>query len=270
MRQTLEDENKVVKEEGEDLYSENALEMSSMSAKERRAYKKELRNKRLETMDGKEKRRYIIQYYKWYFIGAIAAVIFCYIIGRTIYTATLPTELIVAVTNDGTNVISEQYIPDAFREYYQLGKKNTIQIFDDLTIENADDATIQESTLTDYEKMMVYISSNRLDAIIGNEDTLNYYKSTGDIAIIDQCMDDELYQQIADHIVQASDDTKYMNDGKPYAAAIDISDTEFAKKCQFSYDTVYLMIPNNRYVENEATLRLIRMIFGIEDSGQAS
>ena len=52
MRQTLEDVNKLVKEEGEDLYSENALEMSSMNAKERRAYKKELRNKRLQAMDG--------------------------------------------------------------------------------------------------------------------------------------------------------------------------------------------------------------------------
>ena len=270
MRQTLEDENKVVREEGEDLYSENALEMSSMNAKERRAYKKELRNKRLQAMDGKEKRRYIIQYYKWYFIGAVVAVFLCYILGRTIYTATLPTELVVAVTNDGTNVICEQYIPDAFRKYYQLDKKNTIQVFDNLTIEDADDATIQESTLTDYEKMIVYISSDRLDAIIGNEDTLNYYKSTGDIAVVDQCMDEELYQQIADHIVQVTDDTKYMNDGKPYAAAIDISGTEFARKCQLSYDDVYLMIPNNRYVENEATLHLIRMIFEIEDAGQAS
>lgn len=267
MRQTLEDENKVVKEEGEDLYSENALEMSSMSAKERRAYKKELRSKRLEAMEGKEKRRYIIQYYKWYFIGAVAAVFLCYVFGRTIYTATLPTELMVAVTNDGTNAVCEQYIPDAFRKYYQLGKKNTIQIFDNLTIEDADDVTIQESTLTDYEKIIVYISSDRLDAIIGNEDTLNYYKSTGDIAMVDQCMDEDLYQEIKDHIVKVTDDTQYMNDGKPYAAAIDISDTEFAKKCQFSYDTVYLMIPNNRYVNNEATMRLIRMIFGIENAG---
>ena len=111
----------------------------------------------------------------------------------------------------------------------------------------------------------MYISSDRLDAIIGNEDTLNYYKSTGDIAMIDQCMDEDLYQEIKDHIVKVTDDTQYMNDGKPYAAAIDIS--EFAKKCQFSYDAVYLMIPNNRYVNNEATMRLIRMIFGIKNAG---
>ena len=112
---------------------------------------------------------------------------------------------------------------------------------------------------------MVYISSNRLDAIIGNSDTLNYYKSTGDIAIVDQCMPEELYQQLESYIVDETDPTGYMNDGKPYAAAIDISQTDFVKQCQLSYDDVYLMIPNNRYMENDATLRLIRMIFDLPD-----
>ena len=31
------------------------------------------------------------------------------------------------------------------------------------------------------------------------------------------------------------------------------------------YEDVYLMIPNNRYMENDATLRLIRMIFDLPD-----
>ena len=51
----------------------------------------------------------------------------------------------------------------------------------------------------------------------------------------------------------------------PYAAAIDISQTDFVKQCQLSYDDVYLMIPNNRYMENDATLRLIRMIFDLPE-----
>lgn len=265
MRQTLEEEKQINDITDDNLFSEDALEMASMSAKERRAYKKELRKKRLDSMEGKEKRKYILYYYKWYFIGVVFAIAMCIYIGKTIYTASLPTELIVAVTNDGTNAFCEQYIPDAFREYYQLGDKNTIQVFDNLTIENPDDVRVQESTLTDYEKIMVYISSDRLDAIIGNSDTLNYYKSTGDIAIVDQCMPEELYQQLESYIVDVTDSTGYMNDGKPYAAAIDISQTDFVKQCQLSYDDVYLMIPNNRYMENDATLRLIRMIFDLPD-----
>ncbi len=266
MRQPLGDENKTGKQDQEEnLYSENALEMSSMSAKERRAYKKELRNKRLKSMETGEKWKYIILYYKWYFVGAVVAVFLCCWIGKTIYTTTLPTELMVAVTNDGTNAVCEQYIPDAFRDYYGLDVKNIIQVFDNLTIENADDVVIQESTLTDYEKIIVYISSDRLDAIIGNGKTLDYYKSTGDIAILDQCMDEDLYRQVEDYTVEVTDETGYMNDGKPFIAALDISDTEFARNCQFSYDDVYLLIPNNRYINNESTLRFIRMIFDIKE-----
>ena len=44
------------------------------------------------------------------------------------------------------------------------------------------------------------------------------------------------------YIVTASSDDTYMNEGKPYSAAIDISGTEFANNCNLSYDKVYLMI----------------------------
>lgn len=247
----------------EDLYSENALELSRMSFKEKCHYKKELRKKRLSTMDKDEKRKYVVHYYKWHFLGGILCIFLLFWLGQTIYKANLPTALILAITNDGANYTAEEYIPEAFRDYYSLDKKNIIQIFTDLEIANAEDARISDGTLTDYEKVIVYISSDKLDAIIGDENALNYYKSTGDIAIIDNCMDKDLYSQLEDKIVMATDDTKYMNNGEPYAAAIDISNTDFVKDSDISYDTVYLMIPNNRYSDNEATLNLIKMIFGL-------
>ncbi|MCI8510069.1 MAG: hypothetical protein HFJ06_16165 [Lachnospiraceae bacterium] len=252
-----------IKKPEENLYSENALELSRMSFKERQSYKKELQAKRLASMDARERRRYILHYYKWHFAGGIFLILFLYLLGHTIYKANLPTELIVAITNDGPNAIAEKYIPDTFRSYYDLDSKNIIQVFTDLTIDNTDDVAIRQSTLTDYEKMIVYITSDKLDAIIGNEQTLNYYRSTGDIAVIDACIDKELYSQIEKYIVTASSDDTYMNEGKPYSAAIDISGTEFANNCNLSYDKVYLMIPNNRYTDNTNTIRLIRLIFGL-------
>ncbi len=252
-----------IKEQEENLYSENALELSRMSFKERQSYKKQLQAKRLASMDTKERRKYILYYYKWHFAGGIFLILFLYLLGHTIYKANLPNELIVAITNDGPNAVAESYIPDTFRNYYNLDSKNIIQVFTDLTIDNSDNVAIRQSTLTDYEKMIVYITSDKLDAIIGNEQTLNYYKSTGDIAVIDACIDKELYSQIEKYIVTASPDDTYMNEGKPYSAAIDISGTEFADNCNLSYDKVYLMIPNNRYTDNTATIRLIRMIFGL-------
>lgn len=252
-----------IKEQDENLYSENALELSRMTFKEKRIYKRQLQAKRLASMDSTERKKYILHYYKWHFTGGILLLLFFVLLGHTIYKANLPTELIVAVTNDGPNAVAEKYIPDTFRSYYNLDSKNIIQVFTDLTIDNADDVAIRQSTLTDYEKMIVYITSDKLDAIIGNEQTLNYYKSTGDIAVIDACIDKELYSQIEKYIVTASSDDTYMNEGKPYSAAIDISGTEFADNCHLSYDKVYLMIPNNRYTDNTATTRLIRLIFGL-------
>lgn len=247
----------------ENLYTENALELSGLSFKETLAYKKGIRNKRLSTMNSKEKRHYLVHYYKWHFIGSVLCVLLLFWIGKAIYTANLPRELILAITNDGTNVSAEEYIPKAFRTYYNLDNKNVIQIFSDLTIDNSDNTAIRETTLTDYEKIIIYITSDKLDAIIGDEKTLNYYKSTGDIAILDACLDSELYEQIKDYTVKAEDETLYVNEGKPYTAAIDISDTEFARKCNLSYEKVYLMIPNNRYNHNEATINLIKLIFSL-------
>lgn len=251
-------------EEEENLYAENALELSGMTAKEKRAYKRQLNQKRLAAMDKKERKSYLIRYYKWHAIAAIFGVFLVGWLIHTIYVANLPQELVVAITNDGINATAEQYIPDAFREYYNLDTKNIIHVFTDLTIDSSEDITIQQTTLTDYEKMMVYISSDRLDAIIGDEKALNYYKSTGDIAIIDSCLDAELYEALSAHIVNASDETGYMKGGEAYAAAIDISGTDFVKRCNLSYNTVYLMIPNNRYTNNSATIRLIRLIFNLE------
>ena len=51
MRQTLEEEKQINDNTDDNLFSEDALEMASIRAKERRAYKKELRKKRMDSME---------------------------------------------------------------------------------------------------------------------------------------------------------------------------------------------------------------------------
>ena len=50
----------------ENLYSENSLELAGLSFKEKLAYKKELNQKRLATMNKGEKRKYILRYYNFW------------------------------------------------------------------------------------------------------------------------------------------------------------------------------------------------------------
>ena len=51
-----------IKEPEENLYSENALELSRMSFKEKSAYKRQLQARRLASMDSKERKKYILLY----------------------------------------------------------------------------------------------------------------------------------------------------------------------------------------------------------------
>lgn len=254
-------QNKDKKEE--DLYTEDALALAGLSFKEKIAYKRQLYKKRIATMGTKEKISYTIGYYKWYFLGVVLLLV-CLGWGvRTAYRTTLPTVLSVAILNDPYNETVADYIPEAFREYYQLDNKNFFNIYTSLFVSSTEDTTEIGTAMTDYQKIGYYNMYDMLDAIIGDEEALTLYATSDDTTAIDLSMDEELYEQIKDHVVTMSDPTGVKNDGKPYTAAIDISDTEFVKECNISYDKVYLMIPSTKYTDNQGTIDLIKLIFSL-------
>lgn len=247
----------------EDLYTEDALALAGLSFKEKISYKRNLYKKRIATMDRKEKISYTIGYYKWYFLGLVLLLV-CLGWGvRTAYRTTLPTVLSVAILNDPYNDTVADYIPDAFREYYQLNDKNFFNIYTNLFVSSTEDTEEIGTTMTDYQKIGYYNMYDMLDVIIGDEEALTLYASSDDTTGIDLSMDEELYEQIKDRVITMSDPSGIKNDGKPYAAAIDISDTEFVKNCNISYDKVYLMIPSTKYTNNEGTINLIKLIFSL-------
>lgn len=249
--------------EEENLYAEDALALAGLSFKEKLAYKRQLYKKRVSTMGRKEKIFYTIRYYKWYFVS-LAAIIICLCwTGRAIYRSTFPTLLNVAVLNDAFNDTVKDYIPEAFREYYQLDDKNFIKVYTDLFVSSTEDTTEVGTTMTDYQKLGFYNMSDMLDAIIGDEEALTLYATSDDTTAIDLSMDEELYSKIEDRVITMSDPGGVKNDGKPYAAAIDISGTDFVKNCNISYDKVYLMIPSTKYKDNQGTIDLIKLIFGL-------
>lgn len=247
----------------ENLFAEDALALSGLSFKEKLAYKRQLYKKRLSTMETKDKIFYTIRYYKWYFISLVAIIICLSWTGRAIYRSTLPTVLNVAILNEGFNDTVQDYIPEVFRDYYQLDNKNFIKVYTDLFVSSTEDTSATGTTMTDYQKLGFYNMSDMLDVIIGDEEALTLYASSDDTTAIDLSMDADLYKKIEAHVVTMSDPNGVKNDGKPYAAAIDISDTDFVKNCNISYDKVYLMIPSTKYTDNQRTLDLIKLIFGL-------
>ncbi len=247
----------------EDLYKEDALALVGLSPKEKLAYYRKDYQQRTVSMEKKEKFLYTLQYYKWYFLGALALLVCLCWVGKTVYTATLPVELRVAILNDTENTKAKDYISKSFREYYHLGKRNRFTVYTDLEVSPIENVNEVGLTMNDYQTIGYYNTTNMIDVIIGDKNALRVYASSDDTTAIDLSMDEGLYSQIEEHVVTMTDSKKVKNEGKPYAAAIDISDTEFAQGCGLSYEQVYLMIPSSKFQDNERTLNLIKMIFGL-------
>ncbi len=250
-------------ETSDDVYKENALEMATMSFKEKMAYKKNLRKKRMADMDPKEKRSYIINYYKWHFIIGLFAIICLAYTGRVIYRATWPTLLELAIVNNSDTSKYSEYIPAAYRDYYHLDDKNYIEIYGDLSVSSTEDTTEVGLTMSNYQTIGYYNMYDMLDVIICDKEALKLFVSTDDTTAIDLSMDAELYQQIEDKVITMSDPKGIKNDGKPYTVALDISDTDFVQNCNLSYSEVYLLIPSTKYTDNENTINFIKFVFGL-------
>ena len=247
----------------DDVYKEDALEMATMSFKEKIAYKKELQKKRMADMDQKEKKSYIINYYKWHFIIGLFVIVCLAYTGRVIYRATWPTLLELAIVNNSDTSKYNSYIPEAYREYYNLDNKNFIEIYGDLSVSATENTTEVGLTMSNYQTIGYYNMYDMLDVIICDKEALNLFVSTDDTTAIDLSMDKKLYEQIKDNVITMSDPKGIKNDGKPYTVALDISDTKFAKNCGLSYTEVYLLIPSTKYTNNENTINFIKFVFGL-------
>lgn len=242
----------------DDSFAADPLLMYDMTFKEKQKYKKDLLFKRLATMEKSEKRKYIIHYYKYHFLVILLAIFCVYGVAHKIYIACLPTELTLMIANE-YDISPSDYITDSFRNYYNLDTKNKIMVGTGYAIQDTDIVGTEESISR--QQLYASIKDNDLDALIGNQACLNFVSNDEDIVPLDEALDSHLYEQLKNYIVTATDQTKVINNGEPFPAALNIADTEFAQKCGFTNKEIYLMIPINRSTENEKTIRLIKMIF---------
>lgn len=256
------DEKVEKEEEQEDLYREDSLALVGLSLPKKLAHYHKQYKTQTADMEKKEKITYTIHYYKWYFLGLLLLLVCLTWTGKTIYRASLPKVLRVAIINDHNDTATD-YIPQSFRSYYGLNDKNSITVYSDFDIQSIKESTEMGYTMNDYQTIGYYNMHNMIDVIIGNGTALRVYSSSDDTTAIDLSMDADLYEQIEEYVVFRSDPMGIKNDGQPYAAAIDISGTEFARGCGLGYRDVYLMIPSTKYKDNENTINLIKLIFGL-------
>ena len=227
----------------------------------------------LAEMTTKQKVEHFFRYYTWHIIGFIALVIGLIVIGKTIYSSSMPTVLSIGFVNNSSTASLQDYVKDSYRKYYDLDTKNHINVHLDLNKSNngesplADDASLEDEMAyhmqSPAEQAMAYATTvTVLDAIICDKEALELYMSAKETTAIDSVLPEDIYKRIEDKVVIGSDPNKVKFGGEPYSVAIDVSDTEFIKKCNLSYDKAYLVIPSTRKMNDENTVNFVKFIFG--------
>ncbi len=226
-------------------YTDGNLENISLSRKERFQKNFRLEQAKLKQMSPKKKTAYIVTYYKWHFILFAIFVIVLVSGINLIYRNSLPIALNAFILNNDQSIdynLSDHIIKD-FSDYYDYDNDTRVYIQDGLSISLTEDVQITSTELTDYEKVIIYIQNKELDILITDQDGLDYYSTNGEIYPLETNLPKEEYEDIysiiGDDIVSA-----IAPDESSYECAIDISNTEFAKKYDLGYDgKMYLCIP---------------------------
>lgn len=142
----------------------------------------------------KEKFDYFLDYYKWYVIVAIIAVIF---IGSLVYQQLTEKEraIFVAMLNVYELEASEEY-PQRFAEYVGLNTDDYDIWFDtSMHMDSSDLAAYDENTMATTQKLMVYIAAQEIDVLIANESTTNSYAYNETFYDLHSILSEEQYEK---------------------------------------------------------------------------
>lgn len=208
---------------------------------------------KLKNMSSKDKIWYIWAYYKWFFIAAAIAIFMLGSLGKAAYMSTFKTVLHVAVVNNRTSEETAMTtVTEDFHSWLGLGKKDRI-ITEPLFISYNDAST--EYSIANMAKVSAMASAQELDVMIGDAETIDHYATAGAFQNLEMALTPDILARVEDRLYYAEDET-----GAPYACAVDLSDTEFAEKCQLMQEPplVGVIVNSER---NEYAMKLIEYIF---------
>ncbi|MDO5154472.1 MAG: hypothetical protein Q4D51_00760 [Eubacteriales bacterium] len=245
----------------EDLFNDDLIALSEMSTKERMSYKWERLQKRLATMEPNEKRKYIIHYYKYHFIVALLALALLIGAGAKVYDNCRPVDLFVMIAND-FNMEHEEQVPDivenAYRARYESPKSHKIEVVESMELNGN---VYEEQSYISSVQYWAFIKDDDLDIVVGDPGAMNYMTYDESILPLDEYLPEDIYKQVEDRIVMCKDNAdKTVRDGQDFPGAIDISDTEFAKRMALSYKKVYIILPCNRKENVERSVKFIQLV----------
>lgn len=182
----------------------------------------EQEKRKLEGLSARKKREYVWQYYKLWIIGGVALILFIIYFAVHLINANRDTHLYVGFVNTYAQVENgsdfwEGYVKDAGVD---TGKVNVIfdkEIYFDMT---QGDVTGNHY----YEKLVVLVDSETLDAVVMEPDNLKELGANGRLMDLEDERTRGLYEKYSDRIIttvtEEEDGTK-----REVPVGIDISDS---------------------------------------------
>ncbi len=194
---------------------------------------------KLKNMSWRDRFWYIWEYYKLHFLGLIILCLFLYLVGTILYNQTFTDQLYYIVINNTTPSGTDfDAFDQAFKERMGYGKKDTVTGDGSYFVDFEN--TNEEMGYIYLIKISALVSSQELDMIITDEDTLRHYAESDAFLDLEEALPEDLWTQLQDQILYATNES-----GEEIPCGIDISDTLFPEATGVTITPCYMGIISN-------------------------
>lgn len=210
--------------------------------------------KKIAEMQGSEKIEYIIMYYKWYILGAIAIVAFIIYMIHHALTYTRASLFIDILNSSEANLDREAEIT----EYIGMEKHDVARM------EHSVDTEADVSMGAYYKQIDLYTIADEIDVVFADEVGAAYVAGLGTTYPLENVFTDELYTLWSDKLVNfdvydtQTEDTYYN-----LPVAVDISGTRVHEYFGLEEETRYILVTDLSGHE-EYLQKFFQMLYDIE------
>lgn len=249
----------------EDLKIEDKLEFATMTRKERRAAKRKRLKETTEGMTFVQKLQYFLYAYKMEILLPLIVIIAVSLIVVAFFRGNKPIALSYAVVNcEDLETLDTSVIETDYWNYYGFDDNYQFQKVLDLKYDpsiSTNEAS-RDAESGNYIAFPTLCDENYYDIIITNKRGLEYLSESSIIHTLGEALPSDLYDIFtADYNDQITTSPAYTGKSSPYA--INISDTDFAKKLNPGYDDVYICFPGVSEDNQKRVKQICNFIFDL-------
>ncbi len=249
----------------EDLKIEDKLEFATMSRKERRAAKRKRLKETTEGMTLVQKLQYFLYAYKMEILLPLIVIIAISLIVVAFFRGNKPIALSYAVVNcEDLEALDPSVIETDYWNYYSFDDNYQFQKVLDLKYDpsTSTNEASKDTESGNYIAFPTLCDENYYDIIITNKRGLEYLSESSIIHTLGEALPSDLYDIFtADYNDQITTSPAYTGKSAPYA--INISDTDFAKKLNPGYDDVYICFPGVSEDNQKRVKQICNFIFDL-------